>query len=188
MKFPHLYRVVDKSNFREELQYALVKQDYTYATDAHVLVRHNTSSLFDDVFISHIRKEGIPLNYQILKAICLSSIVSVDLKDTLYSPGIITLKSKDDYRYPNLEFCLKFASMMKFPDFEKVLFKEENAKPLDKIRIKPELLHNAAMAMDPELPILGLYFQDITKSILIKPKLDSDYYGAVGVIMPCMWE
>lgn len=183
MKFPHLYRIVNNREFREELKHALVKRDFTYATDAHVLVRHKTELLFDDVFISNIPDKGIMLNHNILKAICAKTIIQAEL----FGPVLI-LKTKDRSRFPELSFDLPDADYVKFPEYEKVLYTEEEAMPLKRILLNPELLHKAALAVDPELPFLHLYFKEESKAILIKPKISSDYFGAVGVVMPCAWE
>lgn len=183
MKFPQLYRIVCEKNFREELRYAVVKKDFTYATDSHVLVRHETSKLFDDVFISKIPAEGVALNHHILKALCLRSVIRAELFRVE-----IVLHTKDKSKNPQMCFDLPRIEFLKFPDFNKVLWNETDAKPLKQIIINPVLLHKACLAIDPELTYLKMYFQSEERSILIKPKLDSDYFGAVGVIMPCAWE
>jgi hypothetical protein len=183
MKFPHLYRITNSREYREELRHCLVKKDFTIATDSHVLVKHPTKNLFDEVFIDALPVNGIALNHFILKAICLTKISSVEL----FGPVLI-LKSEDRSRYAEMSFDLPDVDYIKWPDYNKVLFTEEEALPLKRITINPVLLHKAVMAMDPEYPFLNMYFKEEMKAILIKPKIYSDYFGAVGVIMPVMPE
>jgi hypothetical protein len=180
MKFPELYRIVTDKNFKEELTFALVKKDFTYATDSHVLIKHLTSKLFDEEFIKSLPNQGIGLNHNILKAICNKNIYNVAFE----SQDIIFLVSKDARLYPEMQFILPDIISIRFPDYNKVLFDEENAQPLKRITINPGLLYKAVMAIDPEWPYLNMYFQTDEKAILIKPKICSDYFGAVGVIMP----
>lgn len=183
MKFPHLYRVVNVKDIREEFNYALVKQDFTYATDAHILVRHKTNLLFDDVFISNIPKQGIMLNHFILKALCTKNVIRAELFGQ-----VLILRSKNKSKYPDLSYELPDHLFDKFPDYEKVIYNEEDAMPIKCILLTPELLHKAALAIDPELPFLHLYFKDARKGILVKPRLASDYFGAIGIVMPYVWE
>jgi len=181
MKFPHLHLIVGSKEYREGLKYALVKKDFTIAANAHILVKHPTSNLFDETFINSLPEKGIPLNNQILKSICLAKVIGIEL----FGPVLI-LKSADRSKYPELSFDLPDVDYIKFPNHDKVLFKEEDAMPLMRIAIKPELFLKAAMAIDPEYPFLQMFFVEETKAILIKPKTSSEYFGAVGVVMPMM--
>jgi hypothetical protein len=183
MKFPHLYRIVGTDEMRPQLSHALVTKLYTYATNTHVMVRHITEKIFDESFVASLPEQGIALNSNILKAICRKDVENVEL----FGPVLI-LKSRDRSLYPELSFDLPDVASIKFPNHNSVMFTENLAKPISDICISARLYSDLMKAMDPYgVPFLKMYFRSQEGAILVKLKIDSDFYGADGLIMPAMY-
>jgi hypothetical protein len=184
MKFPHLYRVIADDNLREAMTVAYVTKTKTYATNAHVMAIHQTEKIFDQAFVESLPKEGLALPVNILKAICLRSVSSVTLSE---NKKVIILHG-NNWTDPTLHFNLTDASVYKFPEYEKVMFTEKDAQELKDICVSTKLLGDLMKALDPYGPqFLKMFFSTSDKAILCKLKIDSDFYGAEGVIMPAMY-
>lgn len=183
MNIPQLDLVIGKDNFRPQLQVALVTKEYTYATTAHVLVRHNTSVLFDEEFIKSLPKEGIGLTVEIIKAIRKKTVIALEI-------GVfetIILKSIDKKKYPDMIFRLPDISNFNFPNYEKVIVSEKDSKPLDHIAFNPRLLGNAIKALATDTDLVRVFFTEDTKAILIRPKDSVIYSDSLAILMPVIF-
>lgn len=183
MKFPQLYRIVATDELRPQICVARVTKTYTYATNAHVLARHITEKIFDEVFVANLPENGIAIPYKALKAICSPSIDTVELSK---DKKVLILK-RSNWEDPDLHFNLPL-DLAKFPNYDSVMFNEKDAKPVSDICLSSKLFSDLMKAMDPYgSPFLNMFFSSKDKAILVKLRIDSDFYGADGVIMPAMY-
>ena len=81
MKFPKLYLVCDAWELPPQFGYVKVDKDFTIATNAHIIVKHKTSELFKDDFVSSLPENGIMIHANAIKLICKSSTIKISLSD-----------------------------------------------------------------------------------------------------------
>jgi len=178
MKFPKLYLVCDAWELRPQFGYVKVDKDFTIATNARIIVKHKTSELFKDDFVSLLPENGIMIHANAVKLICRQSTVNILLSD---DKNYIQLYQKDTSMISyNCQPGLSFPGTNKlFPELDK-------CQPLKEIALSANLLFNLAEGMGIRTKILHLYFYGPTKAILIKANNPDEYFSAIGLIMPVM--
>jgi len=185
MKFPKLHSVVDPTVYtdfphglRAGLSFINIQKEFTYATNAHTLVRHKTSELFNEEFYNSLPENGIILNARMIAEICRRDTSKVVLGDgtiEMVKNGysvLFVLPNRDDYH---------------FPQYESVIPDIKDTKPVNEIAIKPHLLTDLynAMGLNGEGIVMNLFAP--TKAVLIRPNGEgSNYPSVVGILMPIM--
>jgi DNA polymerase III sliding clamp (beta) subunit (PCNA family) len=178
MKFPKLDLVCSNDDLRPAFSHVKVEKEFTFATDAHVLVRHNTSELFDESFLLSIPEEGLMIPKRAISLMRKNVTTNISLSD---DKKMIQLYQKD-----GSIISYRCSIQEKFPDANKLFPKKEDTKPLNEIVLSAYLLYNLAQAMGCETPILHLRFYEPTKAILVTPNQNSDYFSVIGIIMPAI--
>jgi hypothetical protein len=175
MKFPKIYQAISIDDLRPAMNHVKIEKEFTFATDAHILVRHRTSEIFNEEFVLSLPDEGIMIPYNAIVLMCKKSTVKISLtKDKKYielhqlDGSFMTYKCYDDSNYPDANSII--------PDIK-------DCKPLEKIGINTSLLNRLSDAMGCSIPILHLHFFNPHKAILVTTP-HSHYQFAIGIIMP----
>ena len=180
MKFPKLYLAVSYDWLQPVMSHAYVTKEFTYASDAHILVRHRTEEIFNPVFCKDIPEQGVYIPPYVLKMIHQSKVIGLLLINNATQIKLI----RKDY---NLTFDLpKADDLGKYPDADKLLNSDDPVQPLDEIALNPTLLHNLIQAMNHN-SIVRMKFKGANKNIICSPNVaESDYPSVKALIMPCM--
>jgi hypothetical protein len=178
MKFPKIDLCCGTDELRPALNYVCVTKDYTFASDAHVLVRHKTNEIFKDDFCEVIPESGIMIHrnaFAIMRRKSTNRITLSEDKKTInlhqVDGSIIAYNCQPDYKSPA-------------PGYSLPSIKE--CKPLDSIAVNANLLVRLAEGMGAPRGVLRMYFYEITKNILCDDNKEGNYFSAIGVIMPIM--
>ena len=177
MKFPKLNLVCSDDDLRPVMSHIKVEPEFTFATDAHILVRHKTSEIFKKDFVASIPEEGILIPKKAIFLMCKKTTVKISLTEDKkqiqlhqIDGSVITYNLFFDGNYPNANLII--------PD-------PKDCKPLVKVGLNSVLLSRLASGMNCNDPILNLLFFDQNKGVYATSP-HSDYYSAVGIIMPVM--
>jgi hypothetical protein len=175
MRFPKLHLVCVNDDLRPHMEHICIDKEYTFASDAHILVRHRTSEIFEKVFVSSLPDTAIMIHKRAVALMCRKATVKISLTEDKKSVqlhqldgSVIVYKLYTDRQYPNANSII--------PDLKDI-------KALDKIGINPSLLLRLSEGLGCNMPILHLSFFDKQKSIYVTSP-HSDYELAVGIIMP----
>lgn len=181
MNFPKLDRVCCADDYRQQFQFVKVEKDFTYATDAHIIVRHRTPELFPDYFLESLPEEGVLIHMKIIKNIREKRTTKVTLTD---DKKMIELMRSDGL---NLFFKLPALSDYNFPQKINELFPQQSeTTPLSVIAFNAGFLYKLSDGMAVTSNIVRLFLYDPTKAILVLPNGEGDFFGAIGLIMPVM--
>jgi hypothetical protein len=176
MKFPKLHLVCADDELRPTLNCAFVGKEFTFASDAHILVRHKTTEVFKEDFIATLPESGIMIPRKALALICKKATFKIALTDDKKQ---IQLHQEDG---SVITYNLASGN---YPDANSIIPDPKNGKAVDKIGINADILLRLAQGMGCDHPVLELQFFDITKAVRVTSK-HSDYFDVVGIIMPCM--
>lgn len=175
MKFPKIDLCCEDNLLRPVMSYVCVKKDFTFATDGHVLVRHVTSEIFKEEFVSSLPDDPIMIPSKAIFLMCQKATVKVSLTDDKkqiqlhrLDGSVITYKLRDDCRYP---------------DTNSVIPDPKNTKPISKIGLSSTLLSRLTDGLGCDIPILHMSFFDDHSAIYVTSP-HTFYEGAVGIIMP----
>jgi hypothetical protein len=162
------------------MTHAFVTKEFTYASDAHILVRHNTEEIFNPEFCKDIPEQGIYIPSYVLKMIPQSKVIRLLL---ISGATQIRLLRKD---YSLIFDLPKIDDMGKYPDADKLLDSDDPVKPLKEIALNPTLLHNLIQAMGHNGTV-RMKFKGADKNIICSPNTDAcDYPSVKALIMPCL--
>ena len=184
-KLPQIYQCLDDSDMRPAMNYALIQKDETAATNAHILVVHASSELFDAEFLESLPDDGLMVGKEALKDLSKSDIHSItfhpDMKliEVLHVPGRVGWGSYKRY------FEVKLQSDMStlFPKYKTVFpSKDKKKKDISQIGLHAGLLLRLQKAMGASSGVkMEFYGED--QSIICHPK-GGDYSFCKGIIMP----
>lgn len=178
MKFPKLHLVCSDDDLRPLMSHVCVDKEFTFASDAHILVRHKTSEIFEDDFVASLPKNQILINRKAVLLICQKATEKISLSD---DKKMIQLHRKDE---SIISFKL-YESDKKYPDANKIIPNPKNMKPIDEIGIVSNLLDRLADGLGCYYPVLRMRFFDKMQAIYVTSTY-TDYESAVGIIMPAM--
>lgn len=177
MKFPKLDLVCSNDDLRPVMGCVRVEKEFTYATDAHIIVRHKTSEIFNPLFVETIPGEGINIPSRaiaLMRKIATKNIALTDDKKQIQlfqvDDSIITYRLNTD-NYPKSESL--------WPD-------KKDCKPLAEIGLNAKKLNQLSEGLHSNFGILHLWFFEPTKAILCDTNGNGDYFSAIGLIMPVM--
>lgn len=189
---PKIYECLANDSLRPIMEYALITKSEVAASDAHILVIHQTNELFPLEFVQTIPEEGLLFGRSLL--IDLSKQSAIDIKIVKIEGGQDLIRvthrpKRHPYYNTYHEFKLNNGEgdfMTKYPDYEKVIPKGK-PEPLTEVGLKPSLLHRLmkAMAAPHDTNNMKLTFTGIGQAILCKPLYD-EYTGCRGLIMPVL--
>lgn len=180
MKFPKLYLAVSDDFLRPVMSHAYVTKEFTYASDAHILVRHRTEEIFNPEFCKDIPEQGVYIPSYVLKMIHQSKVIGLLLINNATQIKLL----RKDY---NLTFDLpKADDLGKYPDADKLINGNDPVQPLEEIALSPTLLHNLIQAIDHSSTV-RMKFKGANKNIICSPNTDApDYPSVKALIMPCL--
>ena len=175
MKFPKLHLVCAHDELRPTMECICVGKEYTYASDGHVLVRHNTTEIFKYDFTSSLPDESIMIHRKAIFLMCQKATEMVSLSSD---------KTKFQlHRLDSSIITYKLYTGGKYVNAESVIPNLKDIKPLKKIGLSALLMSRLADGLGCDIPILHLSFiTDHTAVYATSPH--TDYSGAIGIIMP----
>jgi len=175
MKFPKLHLACADDGLRPQMMCVKVEREFTFASDAHICVRHQTSSIFKEEFIKQIPEAGIMIPRKAIYLICQKATVKISLTDDKKQiqlhrtdESVISFKLYSDRAYPNANSI--------YPDMK-------DCKELSKIGINTGLLLRLSQSMGCDIPIVKLHFFADNLAIIVTSN-HSDYDNVTGLIMP----
>ena len=175
MKLPKLHLVCVDDELRPVMQCVMVGKDQTFASDAHILVRHKTSEIFKDEFVATIPDDGIMIPRKAWYVMCRRSTFKISLSD---DKKLIQLHQLDES-----VISYKLFNEKGYPDVNKVIPNPKDCKPINEIGLNSSLLDRLADGLGCNQSILRLKFFDKNKAIYVSSSF-SDYESAIGIIMP----
>jgi hypothetical protein len=175
MKFPKLHLVCSDEELRPALSVVKVDKEFTFSSDAHILVRHKTSELFKVPFVESLPHGGIMVPRNAIAILCRKSTFEVSLSD---DKRFILLHQKD-----GSIIQYKLYADGGYPDANKIIPDPKDCKPLSEIGLNSSLLDRLSDGLGCNDPILHLRFYSQTKAILCSSS-HTDYVSAIGIIMP----
>lgn len=165
VKLPQMHLVCSDDELRPSMQYVEVTKENVTATNAHVLVTHNTKNIFSEQFI-----EAIPDIFYIHRKhwaqLCKPHI------QITYDDGLIT-QHLDGYK--NV-FKPEIEPHWKYPAWRSIIPNKLERQPIDSIGLSPKFFDRLqkAMILPGEIERFELSFFDKTRAILITvPTYDS---------------
>lgn len=175
MKFPKLHLICSTDELRPAMMCVQVDKEYTFASDAHILVRHRTSEIFKEDFIQSLPDTPILIPGRCFKFVCQKATTKVSLSDDKNHFHIHRADgSIISYRLVN-ENYVNASSVIPDP---------KDCQPLKEIGINSLLLNRLSEGLGCDIPILKLMFFNQRKATYVT-STQTDYILAVGVIMPC---
>lgn len=182
MKFPRIDLCCDADNtYRPVLTLVKVEKYYTYASDAHICIRHRTSEIFHETFYNVLPDEGIYIPKKAIKLLREKNTLNISLSD---DKQWITLHRKDGAK---ITYSCENKTGSDYPKADSVFPSKKDCQPLDQIALNPDLLYKLSRGM--ETKTVHIRFYEPTKAILACPNNkngDDSYWGVEGIIMPCM--
>lgn len=175
MKFPKLNLVVAHDELGPQMQCVQVGKEFTFASDAHILVRHLTAEIFKPDFVESLPKEPILIPGKAFHLVCQKATVKVTLSDDK--------KLFQLHRLDESVISYKLFTDGNYPDANSIIPDPSKCKPLDEIGINSALLDRLSDGLGCDNPILHLRFFDKTQAIYVTSS-HTDHESAVGVIMP----
>jgi hypothetical protein len=163
------------------MEHIYVDKEFTFASNAHILVRHKTAELFSEEFIASLPDEAILIPRKAIYLTCQKLTKDVSLSDDKKmfqihrtDESIISFKLPTDLRYPNAN---------------NVIPKIGESTTIKKIGIRSSFLSILTEAMGCD--IVKLLFFGEHKAIYVTESRNSvyselEYPSAIGVIMPVM--
>lgn len=190
MDFPKLYSVIAKvDELRPCFNAALVKKDETFISEGHIMIIHKTVELFDEEFTNAVPKEGLALEYNVLKAICQKSVRNVSLSDDKKTIILHPEKSLSFRKNPEMRFNLDPVETYHFPNYKSVLPAIKDMVIIDSIALSVLKLKVIYEALGSREGKMKLSFFGNEKAVLIEPTLsDSSVSGSKALIMPILTE
>jgi hypothetical protein len=181
MKFPKLDTVCSKEGFRLFQQYVKIEKEFTFATDAHIIVRHNTEEIFKKEFFDSIPDSGIAIHWKLIKRIREIQTTKIKLSE---DKKMIELIRKDSF---NMLFRLEDVNDIKFPpNFNDFFTAKKELSQIDSIALNANLLCILAEGMGATSEIIKLEFKGQDKNIYVSLNSGGEYACALGIIMPVM--
>jgi len=177
MKFPKLHLVCATDELRPVMSCICVNKEFTFASDAHILVRHRTSEIFGDDFVASLPESSILINRKAIFLICQKATEKVSLSD---DKKMIQLHRKDES-----VISFKLFTDGTYPDANKIIPDPKNMKLVDEIGINSNLLDRLSGGLGCDVPIIRIRFFDKTHAMHVTSNY-TDYASAVGIIMPVM--
>jgi hypothetical protein len=177
MKFPKLHLVCDDTDFRPVMNCICVGKEFTFASDAHILVRHKTSEIFGKDFVASLPESPILISRKAVLLICQKATEKISLSD---DKKMIQLHRKDES-----VISFKLFTDGTYPDANKIIPNPKDSKPVDKIGINSNLLDRLSDGLGCNIPMLRIKFFGKTNAMYVT-STETDYVSAIGIIMPVM--
>jgi hypothetical protein len=152
-----------------------VNKDFTYATDGHIAVRHVTSELFPEEFISSLSNDTILIPAQVIHVIRKRRTFRVSLTDDKTQIRI--------HQENGITVLCDLLCDVKYPDVGSLIPAKKDCLPIDNISFNVEYLGHLIKGIGCSHPTIKMYFYGPTKAILVESEYG--YRSAVGIIMPC---
>jgi len=179
MNLPKLDLATCNDELRPMLSCIKITKKYTYASDAHIAVRHNSSELFPEDFIELLPEQGILLprkSFQIMRK-----------RETIGFKLSLDNKKIQLYQSDGSEIVYPLLDDANYPSVDHLIPEREKCTELKQIALNPKLLTTLSDALG-SAGILHLWFYGEAKAILCDCNGNGDYFGAIGIIMPAMIE
>ena len=183
---PKIYECLGKDPHRPIFDYALITKEHTVATDAHIMVVHKTSELFEKDFVAHIPEEGMLLGGDALRDMAKKDVEQIILNKqsdkSLPKNNITVLHRKGGKAIFEVR---EHGGLDNFPNWSGVMPKIEDNTTVMAIGIDARKLLRLQNALATETAGLKCYFTGESGAILCYPtNVDTQYPSAVGIIMP----
>lgn len=177
MKFPKLHLVCADDDYRLVMNHVCVGKEFTFASDAHILVRHKTSEIFEDDFVASLPENPILISRKAVLLICQKATEKVSLSD---DKKMIQLHRKDES-----VISFKLFTDGTYPDANKIIPDPKDSKPVDEIGINSNKLDRLSDGLGCDVPVLRIRFFDKTHAMYVT-STHTDYTSAIAIIMPMM--
>ena len=176
MKFPKLHLACDVNALRPVMACVCVGKEFTFASDAHILVRHKTSEIFKDYFVNSLPEHSILIPSKAVALICKTATAKVSLTE-----------DKKQIQLHQMDGSVIIYRLFEgsYPDANSIIPDPKNLMPINEISISSHLLSVLTDAMDCPISILHLRFFSKTQAIYVTSTY-SNYHSVVGIIMPTM--
>lgn len=166
--------ICGKDKIRPVMQYVKVKKDFCMATNAHVLGKIKTETIFDLEFIAKLPEEGILIHQEDWKK--LKNAVSIEWKSKDVIKICYSGKKRDVLIESETESNIGI-----YPNIDAVIPTEENRQvELNQIAFNASLLLDLQKALS--IPSVKLQFSGVRRPIYVTDS--SGQSESIGVIMP----
>jgi len=182
---PKIYECLGNDHLSPIFSYALVTKKKTVATNAHVLIAHNTRELFGKQFVNDLPSVGILLDYNVLKDMAKKDVTEIRLNgqiEVTHQPRKTSKETVTSFFTYQTEEKLG----TNFPDWEAVMPEKNENDPPVCIGINAKLLLVVQNALGPDNIGVKCYFSGTNKAILCEP-FNTLFESAIGIVMPLMF-
>jgi hypothetical protein len=171
---PKLHLACSSDELRPVMNHILVTKSDVCASDAHILVNHATSNLFDEEFIASMPDRFL-INSKHWQLMCKKHLFVTFDKEM-----IRVIYSYGEVYYP----IYTEKSIGSYPDFNQVFPKETDKGEVGEIGIKPSLLNRLCLTMrgEDDLDNLKLTFHGCNRAVVVRLTSNTNVRG---LIMPC---
>lgn len=177
MKFPKLHLVCSNDDLRPTMSHVKIDKEFTFASDAHILVRHKTLEIFKEDFVSSLPEGGIMIPRKAVSILCQKSTSKISLTDDK--------KQVQLHQMDGSVIIYKCFFDQQYPDANRIIPDKKDCQKLSEIGLSAGLLKQLSDGMGCDIPILVLRFFGASKAILCTSN-HTDYNSAIGIIMPVM--
>ena len=184
---PKIHECLDNEILRPAMCHALLTKEDFVASDAHILVVHETGELFSPEVVESIPKDGLLIPRECLVDMAKVSALGIEI---IKNPDTIKVlhqtKGQGDFsRFHEYKINGGQINGMNavYPNYKAVLPDEKEVAPIKAIGLKPALLEKLCKAMGASN--LAISFISPDRPILCRP-LNGDYFNVKGIIMPVM--
>ncbi len=179
---PKLHECVSKDSLREAMQYALVNKKEVVATNANVLVVHDTEELFDASLVEAVPEDGILVSVEALKSIAKPTFVQLIYYKEEKEVRVLHTKSIETFPVKlNNEGGLNFPKYANLFD-DKPKWNGEKVE----VGINAKLLQRVSNGLGA-IAGVRLTINSPSHAIVVHNKMeDSLYPTAKGLVMPML--
>ncbi len=182
--YPKIHKACAIDILRPVMEHVFVSKKVIKASDAHVLIHHETSEVFDLAFISSLPDKPI-----LIHRIHFAEMTRCGSEHHEIEKDLIKYYYRELWHY--VPFVIdgdvgKSTNFnMNYPDTDSVFPKKEDKSDVGEIGITPHLLNKIAEALDFEQSPVRLVFHTESKAIAVK-RLHGNYPLAKALVMPVM--
>ncbi len=175
--YPKIHKACAINVLRPALEYVFISKDLVKATDAYILIHHETSEVFDIEFIQTLQKNSI-----LIHRVHFAEMTRSGCEHHKREGNLIKYYYRNLYHFVPCDIDGK---TMTYPDTVSVFPDEKDKTKIIEIGMNPRLLSKAAEALDFESSSIKCEFSGASKPIIVKIMI-GNYPSAIALIMPIM--
>jgi hypothetical protein len=170
-----LHLVTAKDELRPVMNYALLTKERITVTDAHSLVSHLCTEIFDELFTN-----SIPEGEWLIPESALKLMNKPKAKYWIEGTELVINDKGATSKHPLKEN----GKDMKFPNWQLIIPDENRTTPVETIGVNTKILENTRQAIDSDFQ-LALTFTGGDRPIILT-SFNKDLKGCISIIMPMM--